>query len=347
MADSVVFPLRWAIFGTSFISGVIVDAIRASAGNAVYCVAGRSLENTRQFAAKHNIEKVYLSYDDALADPRVDVVYIGLPTYMHAKWVGACAQARKHILCEKSFAVNAKETAEALDIVRDNSGVFCMEAQMYRCHPIVQRLKSILTDSPVGKPLSVDSIFTAPILELFNRTSGGSILDLGCYPVSLTRYLFGEPLTVSGSACIIEPSEDEAAQGKHAFDADSTATMGMPGGVVATIRVCNREELKWVYVINCESGRIELSNLWDDNTVDSISVISTNANNETTDTQLHQMACDENFYTMQINVVRDCIARGGVEALAPAMNWTDTHLNMVAMDEWRKAIGLAFPADDN
>ena len=119
--------LRWAILGTSFISSVMANAIAKSDLGEVYCVAARTSESVEKFANKHKIGLTYTEYDLLLADPKVDVVYIGLPTYVHAEWVKKCALAGKHVLNEKSFAINTVETTNALDVVHKQGNIFCME----------------------------------------------------------------------------------------------------------------------------------------------------------------------------------------------------------------------------
>ena len=122
--------LRWAILGTSFISSVMATAISKSDFGEVYCVASRTAESVEKFANKHNIGVIYTDYDILLLDPKVDVVYIGLPTYVHAEWVRKCAIAGKHVLNEKSFSINALEAISALEVVRSQAGIFCMEGMI-------------------------------------------------------------------------------------------------------------------------------------------------------------------------------------------------------------------------
>ena len=126
LINSTTYRFRWAVFGTSFISGVMVRAIK-DAGGEVHCVAGRNREGAIAFCEEQNITRV-LSFEEALADFSVDVVYFGLPTYVHAKWVVACVKAGKHVLCKKSFTVNAREAYETINFVREAQNVFLMEA---------------------------------------------------------------------------------------------------------------------------------------------------------------------------------------------------------------------------
>lgn len=168
-------------------------------------MCGRTASTLSAFALKYDISVTYSDYSLMLQDSCVDVVYIGLPTALHTEWVIRCAQAGKHILNEKSFAITAEDARRALKIVADKR-VFCMEAQMFRCHPILARLADIVhTEKPVGAVTRVEAIFTADIINLFNRKAGGSILDLGCYPMSLLRFLFGEPISITATATLVQP----------------------------------------------------------------------------------------------------------------------------------------------
>jgi predicted dehydrogenase/ribosomal protein S18 acetylase RimI-like enzyme len=334
------FKFRWCIVGTSYISGVMVDAIRASLNGEVYCVAGRSPQNVHSFAKKHGIAKIYLDYDEALSDPMVDVVYIGLPTYLHAEWVEKCARAGKHILNEKSFPINAAQTKHALDVVKECE-VFCMEAQMYRCHPIIRRLKEIVcVEKLLGEVRAVDASFTAPISEMYNRRAGGSILDLGCYCMSMVRLICGEPESISGSGELLHPTDDERLKfGYNDSDRAATAVLQLPNGVVGTIRSCNDEDLNVTYIITCEYGRIELSNLWVDSIPDEIRI---HPDGSEMQWELVSLPEGVNFYVLQINTVNESIQFQRMQAHYPSMTWEESISNIRALDSWRAAIGLNY-----
>lgn len=328
---------RWGILGTSFISEVMASAIQRSDRGEVYCVAGRTETSVREFSEKHQIGVRYLSYDDLLADPLVDIVYIGLPTYLHAEWIKKCVQANKHILCEKSLTLNSAEANEIITLL-SSSSVFCLEAQMYRFHPIVPRLKETLHSQPFGRVLSVQGTFTAPIIDLFNRIAGGSIVDLGCYPISLIRYLFGEPLAVRGSSVIISPSEP----GQNNYDVDSTASLELPNGVTATVIARNNEELKWEFIVTCETGTIQLTNLWD-RSIDHAILLSSDVSSDLSSKIVHNSTKD--FYVLQIDAVNEALSRGVCQVEVPGMTWEDSLNNMRALDAWRDAVGLSYPEE--
>jgi predicted dehydrogenase len=329
--------VRYCILGTSFISGVMVDAIRASDCGEVYCVCGRTAKTLKEFSDKYDISVTYTDYNDMLNDPSVDVVYIGLPTLMHADWVINCAKAGKHVLNEKSFAITAADTRRAIDVVR-HEGVFCMEAQMFRCHPILKKLMSLVhTELPVGSVQSVNATFTADIINLFNRKAGGSILDLGCYPMSLLRLLFGEPKAMTGSATLVKPEKE----GDNVFDSASTAEITMESGLRATIFTSNNATHNWEFHIQCENGRISLSDLWRSDVEDAITITSVDKSGNKVEEKI-LMPLSQNFYTLQINTVNENIRNGNCQATSPAMSWDDSISNMVALDMWRRAIGLNY-----
>ena len=334
--------IRWAILGTSFISTVMVDAIRKSDAGIVHCIAGRSLDKLESFASKYGIAVRYSSYEEAINDPLVDVVYIGLPTFLHCAWIMKCASVGKHILCDKSLTINSVQARRAINYVQGRS-VFLMEAQMHRCHPIIARLKACVDSCPVGNVVSVSATFTAPIIDLFNRHAGGSILDLGCYPISLLRLLFGEPVSITGSAQIIQPIVYE----HNNFDAVSTAHMLFLNEVFADVRVANNEPLAWEFMIRCERGTISLSNLWDDTVLDEIIVVECESSGDV-NRVLNRISevMPKSFYTLEVDIVNSCISRNMIEAPTPAMSWQDSIENMATLDRWRQAVGLRYPMDD-
>jgi predicted dehydrogenase len=344
--------IRWVIFGTSFISDVMVGAIRGSAAGVLRGVAGRTPERVAGFAARHGLPVGYAydSYASALADPEVDAVYIGLPTACHAAFMEKCSAAGKHILCEKSLTVNVREAIQAIDAIRDRK-VFMMEAQMFLCHPIIARLNEVVNqEKPLGNMVSIDANFSAPIIDLFNREAGGSILDLGCYPVSLCRYLCGGGGhdgcgaltvcdTVTGSATLVPPRNET----ENCFDSRSIAEIVFRGGVKATIETSNDvDPLFWRFRISCESGIVELSNLWDESLLAQSISIKPFVGPSTEIV----MASEKNFYALQIDVANHHISRGDTEAAPPAMRWADSLDNMALLDAWRGAVGLNYPADN-
>ena len=169
-------------------------------------VASRSLERAKVAAAEWQFEKGYGSYDDLLADDEIEAVYIPLPNHLHGEWIKKCADAGKHILCEKPIDLDQARAREAVEYA-ESKGVLLMEAFMYRFHPQWIRARELVEIGEIGAPQAIHTIFTYNNQDPENIRNnpdigGGALLDIGCYAVSSARFLLGqEPSRV---VCTIE-----------------------------------------------------------------------------------------------------------------------------------------------
>ena len=197
--------LRWGIISTADIGRKkVVPAIQRAPRTRVVAIASRDIERGREYAAELSIPAVYGTYEELLADPNVDAVYIPLPNHMHSEWTMAAARAGKHVLCEKPLAMNAAEAARMV-AVADQEGVLLAEAFMYRLHPSWQKVREIVASGRLGKVSAVQSWFgyynddPGNIRNIY-EAGGGALYDIGCYCVSLSRLVFdAEPHRVVGS----------------------------------------------------------------------------------------------------------------------------------------------------
>ncbi len=164
-------------------------------------IASRSRERASEAARDLGLQKAYGSYEELLADREIEAVYIPLPNHMHAEWVKKAADAGKHVLCEKPFAMDAKEAEQAIRHA-ERKGVLVMEAFMYRFHPQWKRAREIVRAGEIGEVQSVNTIFSYMLTDPSNirnvlAAGGGAIPDIGCYAVSSARFLVGrEPVRV-------------------------------------------------------------------------------------------------------------------------------------------------------
>ena len=195
-------PVIWGVLGVSTHYQLRVHVpVSMSSELEFRAVASRSLERAREAAARLGIPRAYGSYEELLGDREVEAVYIPLPNHLHAAWVKKAADAGKHVLCEKPFALNAEEAAEAVDHAR-RRGVLLMEAFMYRMHPQWQRAREIVRTGELGEVHAIHTIFTYSNLDPTNirniaEVGGGVLYDIGCYAVSASRFLLDrEPLRV-------------------------------------------------------------------------------------------------------------------------------------------------------
>jgi predicted dehydrogenase len=189
--------LRWGLLSTARINRLIIPAIRASARSEVTTVASRDLDKCRAYAAEWKIPRALGSYEALLADPDIDVVYIGLPNSLHADWTIRALEAGKHVLCEKPLALTPGDVDRISDAAR-RTGRAAAEAFMYRHHPLTQAVLDIARSGRLGQIRGYKGAFTFPLtrendVRLDTALGGGCLWDVGCYPVSYTCYLAGEP----------------------------------------------------------------------------------------------------------------------------------------------------------
>ena len=149
--------LNWGILATGGIARQFAGGVNASQTGTLTAVGSRTLGSATKFTEQFG-GKPYGSYEEVLADPEVDAVYIALPHHMHYDWTIKCAEAGKAILCEKPFTLNALEAEKALAEVKKH-GVFFMEAFMYRCHPQTHKLQELLAERAIGQVKVVNTEF--------------------------------------------------------------------------------------------------------------------------------------------------------------------------------------------
>jgi predicted dehydrogenase len=197
--------IRWGVLGAAKIARTkVIPAMQRAEEGEVTALASRSLETARAAAAALGIAKAYGSYEELLADPDIDAVYIPLPNHLHVPWSIKAAEAGKHVLCEKPIALSADE-ARALVAVRDRTGVLIQEAFMVRTHPQWLAVREEVRGGRLGELRAIQMAFS-----YFNRDpknvrnqadiGGGALMDIGCYPIVLSRFLFeAEPVRVIAS----------------------------------------------------------------------------------------------------------------------------------------------------
>jgi predicted dehydrogenase len=197
-------PVSWGVLSVSghYILRVHAPISRSSILE-MKAIASRSEQKAAEAARSLGIPKSYGSYEELLADREIEAVYIPLPNHLHAQWVKKAADAGKHILCEKPFAMDAAEAADAVAYA-EAKGVLLMEAFMYRFHPLWQRAREIVRTGEIGAIHAIQSVFTYSNTDPRNirnipETGGGGIPDIGCYAVSSARFLLQrEPVRVIG-----------------------------------------------------------------------------------------------------------------------------------------------------
>lgn len=220
-------PVRWGVLGAANIAiAKVIPAMRRSARSRVVAIASRDESKAKAAARTLGIPRAYGSYEALLADPEVEAIYNPLPNHLHVPWSIRAADAGKHVLCEKPIALSGAQAAELRD-ARDRTGVLIGEAFMVRTHPQWLEARRLVDDGSIGPLRLVSghfSYFRRDPEDIRSRPEygGGALMDIGCYPVTLARWLFGaEPTEV---IALIERDPD------FGVDRLATALMRFPGG---------------------------------------------------------------------------------------------------------------------
>jgi xylose dehydrogenase (NAD/NADP) len=195
-------PVAWGILSTARINRHVLVGARKSNRVEIVAVASRDDARAEAYARKHGIPRSHGSYEALLADDAVEAVYIPLPNSMHVEWTIRALQAGKHVLCEKPLARRAADAEHAFDVAEE-AGRFLMEAFMYRHNPQTRRLVELVDAGAVGQLRLIRAAFSFTVegstnIRLLAELDGGALMDVGCYCVSASRLLAGEPVRVNG-----------------------------------------------------------------------------------------------------------------------------------------------------
>jgi predicted dehydrogenase len=193
-------PVRWGILSTAHINRLVIPPAQASPDVDLVAVASRDLGRAEEYARTWRIERAYGSYEELLAAPDVEAVYISLPNTMHVEWSIRALEAGKHVLCEKPLSREAAEVEQAFDVA-ERTGYLLSEAFMYRHNPQTKRLKELVDEGAIGELRLVRAAFSYSLhdpenIRLRTDVDGGALMDVGCYCVSGSRLLAGEPEVV-------------------------------------------------------------------------------------------------------------------------------------------------------
>ena len=252
--------LRWGLLSTADINEALIGPIRRARRSELLAVASRDGGRAKEYAAKRRIPRAYESYEKLLADKDIDVVYVSLPNSLHAEWTVRALDAGKHVLCEKPMSISMEEL-DRVEKAAKASGTTVFEAFMYLHHPQTRRLGDLVGGGEIGGLQLVSSTFSfnlppdkATNIRLRTDVSGGSLWDVGVYPVSLSVFLNG------GKA----PQEVWAQQtvGETGVDVSFRGQLRLSSGASAQFFVGFRApSLHTAYVV-CDGGRITVGEPW-------------------------------------------------------------------------------------
>ncbi len=250
--------LRWGVLGVANITKRLLPAFRKSGHAELRAVASRSPEKAEGAARAAGLAVAHPSYEALLDDPEIDAVYIPLPNTLHAEWTRRAAERGKHILCEKPLTPTAAEARELVAFCAARK-VLLMDGFMWPHHPRTARLRKFLDDGSIGKVERVMAAFTFPLqplepsnIRLRSDLAGGSLLDVGCYPVYGIRWAFGaEPVRAWASARYL-----------HGVDVEMSGLVWLADGRVGAFDCGFTMALRgWLEVAGTE-GIIYVPDMW-------------------------------------------------------------------------------------
>ncbi|MCK5815531.1 MAG: Gfo/Idh/MocA family oxidoreductase [Flavobacteriaceae bacterium] len=198
--------IKWGVLSTAWIAtDFVIPAMLKSKYSKLIAIASRSEQKAKDIAEQFDIPKYYASYQDLLDDATIEVVYIPLPNHLHVDWAIKALRAGKHVLVEKPIALSSAEAQKLINEARKHPELKIMEAFMYKHHPQWIKVKSLIDSGEIGVLKTIQSSFSffddnPDSIVNQKKLGGGSLMDIGCYPISISRYLFeAEPKSVSAT----------------------------------------------------------------------------------------------------------------------------------------------------
>jgi D-xylose 1-dehydrogenase (NADP+, D-xylono-1,5-lactone-forming) len=222
--DGKAAAVKWGILSTADINRKVIPGAQATEQAELIAVASRDLKRAEEYAREWEIERAYGSYDALLEDSEIEAVYISLPNTLHCEWSIRALEAGKHVLCEKPMSRHVADVEAAFDAAEKAQRIL-MEAFMYRHNPQTKRLRQLVDEGAIGELRLVRSCFSYSLYDTDNirlqtEVEGGSLMDVGCYCVSGSRLLGGEPELVFGQQYVGPSGTDWVFMGTMRFPGD-------------------------------------------------------------------------------------------------------------------------------
>jgi predicted dehydrogenase len=248
--------VRWGLLSTARINRLVLDGARQSDRLAFTAVASRDRDRAAAYAREHELERAHGSYDDLLADPEVDAVYISLPNSLHVEWTLRALAAGKHVLVEKPLSRHPADVERVFDAA-DEAGLVVSEAFMWRHHPQTKKLAQLVAAGEIGPLRHIRATFRFELtrtvdVRLLAGLDGGALMDVGCYCVNASRLLAGEPERVTG----------EQALGPSGVDLEFTGTLDLPGNVTAAFECAFVPPARVELEVTGEAGVLYVAEPW-------------------------------------------------------------------------------------
>ncbi len=332
MSDGNEAPIRWGILSTGHIAGVFAADLALVPGAELVAVGSRSQGAAERFGEQYGVPRRYASYEALAADPEVDIIYVATPHPFHAENTLLCLEAGKAVLCEKPFAMNARETRAMIEAARAR-GLFLMEAMWSRFLPVLQTLRALLAQGAIGELRMLRADFGdrpdfEPTSRLFApELGGGALLDIGIYPVSLASMVFGTPTRV----------ESVAHLGRTGVDEQAAIALGYEGGQLASLTTSFQVKTGTSAEFFGTAGRISLPSSWFNARHLCLAV-------EGEPEQIIEAPFEGKGYQFEAMEAGRCLREGLLDS--PVMPLAETLAIMETLDTLRAQWGLRYPMEE-
>jgi predicted dehydrogenase len=335
--------LAWGLIATGNIARQFAEGVNESETGRLLAAASREKERARDFAAEFGAERSYGSYEELLADPDVEAVYISTPHTLHAEWAIRAAAAGKHVLCEKPLTLSSSTAVPVIEAAKKHD-VFFMEAFMYRCYPQTERLVDLIREGKIGEVRAIKATFSFtcdfdPKGRVFDKQyGGGAILDVGCYPTSMAGLIagvaigetFAEPLELSAHGRIGEIS---------GVDEWAVASARFPGDILAQLSTGIQLPQDNIVQVFGTKGWLTLTSPWFGGRGRGVSTILFQEDEDLPFEEI-EVPSHPNIYAIEADKVAMHITDRQVPS--PGMTWEDTLANLRILDRWLSAVGMTY-----
>ena len=335
--------VKWGILGTGMIARAFASSIKDSQNSKLKYVASRSKESSNKIAEKYNCEAIE-GYDNLINLEDFEALYIATPHPQHFEFALRALQKGKAVLCEKPMTMNSTESMILIEAARKNNSLF-MEAFMYRVHPQTEKIREIIKDYFLDEPLEIEASFgfKADVPKehrLVNpELGGGSILDIGCYPMSMSRMVVGiqegknftNPTNLKSKGTLSENNVDLYAEAKLEFSNGSSAQISSSINQILPNKV----------IIKNQRTTLEVVEPWRcGEDVGRKSSIFLSHEGKKEEIQLNEPI---GIFTFEIDHFSEVLLSGSIES--NLVSHSDSHGNMIWLDTWRKSIGVYYSED--
>jgi dihydrodiol dehydrogenase / D-xylose 1-dehydrogenase (NADP) len=323
--------IRWGILGTGWIANEFAQGLSQLSDAELVAVGSRTLESAQRFAAQYGVPQAHASYQALARDAEVDVIYVATPNPLHKEHSLLCLESGKPVLCEKPFALNAREAVDVIQAAREKK-LFLMEAMWSRFFPLMAKVRTLLADGAIGDvqmlvaDLCIHFDFDPSDRRYALDLGGGALLDLGVYLISFASMIMGSPSGITTLAHL----------GKTGVDEQAGIVLRYDQGQVSTLYTSIRVDSPVEAILMGTKGQIRLHPWW----IRPNGLTLSLAGQETT---TMEMPFEGNGYQFEAAEVMDCLRAGRFES--DLMPLEETLSILQTMDAIRAQWGLKYPME--